>query len=97
MIAGATARLAARAGAQALPKLQRIHSVETLAKGSARYSYDSIRKMSTDDIVKSLRPGSSNPLTIKPDGRIFEGNTRILVLEERGFDINSLPRVILGD
>jgi hypothetical protein len=53
--------------------------------------------MSTEDIVKSLQPGSSNPLTVKPDGRIFEGNTRILVLEERGFDINSLPRVMLGE
>jgi hypothetical protein len=89
--------VAARGTTQALPKLQRIHSVETLTTGLARYSYDAIRKMSTDDIVRSLRPGSSNPLTVKPDGRIFEGNTRILVLEERGYDISSLPRVILGD
>ncbi len=86
-------KAAAKATTQALPKLQRIHSVETLTKGSARYDYDAIRKMSTDDIVKSLRPGSSNPLKVSADGRIFEGNTRILVLEERGFDINSLPRV----
>jgi hypothetical protein len=50
--------------------------------------------MSTDDIVKSLRPGSAEPLIVKPDGRIFQGNTRILVLEERDFDVNSLPRVI---
>ncbi|NJO34680.1 MAG: hypothetical protein HC869_17680 [Rhodospirillales bacterium] len=35
---------AARAGTQALPKLQRIHSVETLTKGSARYDYEAIRK-----------------------------------------------------
>jgi hypothetical protein len=51
--------------------------------------------MSTDDIVRSLQPGAERPLTVKPDGRIFEGNTRILILEERGFDINSLPRVVM--
>lgn len=76
-----------------MPKLQRIHSVETLTKGAARYDYEAIRKMSTDDIVKSLRPGAENPLKVGADGRIFDGNTRILVLEERGFDVSSLPRV----
>jgi hypothetical protein len=58
-----------------------------------RNTYDAVRKMSADDIVKSLRPGAENPLKVGADGRIFDGNTRILVLEERGFDINSLPRV----
>jgi hypothetical protein len=39
--------------------------------------------MSTDDIVRSLAPGSPEPLTVKPDGRVFDGNTRVKVLEER--------------
>jgi hypothetical protein len=51
--------------------------------------------MSTDDIVKSLAPKSSEPLTVKPDGRILDGNTRIKVLQERGYDINSLPRTTI--
>jgi hypothetical protein len=29
---------------------------------------------------------------VKPDGRIFQGNTRIKVLEERGYPVNDLPR-----
>ncbi len=26
------------------------------------------------------------------DGRVFQGNTRIKVLEERGYSVNDLPR-----
>jgi hypothetical protein len=36
-------------------------------------------------------------LKVKPDGRIFDGNTRIKVLEERGYPINDLPRETLED
>jgi hypothetical protein len=51
--------------------------------------------MSIEDIVKSLKPGSAEPLKVKPDGRIFDGNTRVYILEERGYDVNSLPRVTI--
>ena len=40
----------------------------------------------TDEIVRSLRPGSAQALRVKPDGRVMNGNTRIKVLEERGYD-----------
>lgn len=33
--------------------------------------------MSTDDIINSLKPGVQEPLTVKPDGTIMDGNTRI--------------------
>jgi hypothetical protein len=29
---------------------------------------------------------------VKVDGRVFQGNTRIKVLEERGYPVNNLPR-----
>ena len=45
--------------------------------------------------MESLKPGGPEALKVKPDGRILNGNTRIKVLEERGFDINSLPREVL--
>jgi hypothetical protein len=51
-----------------------------------------VRKMSTDDIIESLKPGSNEPLRVKSDGTIVDGNTRIKVLEERGVDVNNLPR-----
>ena len=77
------------------PQLQRIHSDATLMSGSNKFSYEYWSKQSAADIVRSLHPGSKEALRVKPDGRIFNGNTRIKVLEERGFDINRLPREII--
>ena len=74
------------------PPLRRIHSDQTLQSGSSRFSLDHWRKQPTPDIVASLAPGQVESLRVKPDGRVMNGNTRIKVLEERGFDVNSLPR-----
>jgi len=78
------------------PKLKQIHSKKTLKNGSNKYSYDYWNTRSTDSIVKSLKPGKNNPegLIIKPDGRIIQGNTRTTILQDRGFDINKLPRIV---
>src|SRR5438552_2715302 len=78
------------------PSLKRIHSDATITSGSNRFSYDFWRQQATDDIVQSLRPGAGEALHSKPDGRIINGNTRIKVLEERGFDVNALPREVIG-
>jgi hypothetical protein len=78
------------------PPLQRIHSDATYQAGSAKLALEYWRKQSTTDIVRTLAPGSREALRVKPDGRIMNGNTRIKVLEERGYDINSLPREILN-
>ena len=77
------------------PPLRRIHSDQTLEAGSNSVALEYWRKQPTDEIVKSLQPGTPEGLKIKPDGRIMNGNMRIKVLEERGFDINSLPREVL--
>jgi RHS repeat-associated protein len=50
---------------------------------------DAIRQMSTQDIIKDLQSGAE-PLVVKPDGTVMNGNTRLLVLEERGIDIDGL-------
>jgi hypothetical protein len=44
---------------------------------------------------RSLEPGGAEPLKVKPDGRIFDGNIRVFILEQRGYDVNTLPRVII--
>jgi len=31
-------------------------------------------------------------LRVKPDGRVINGNVRVKVLEERGFDVDGLER-----
>jgi hypothetical protein len=50
------------------------------------------RTKTTEEIVESLRPGLDESLNVKPDGRVFQGNTRIKVLEERGYPVDDLPR-----
>jgi len=75
--------------------LKRIHSDETLNSGSNKFELESQRTRSTEDLIDSLKPGAPEPLKVKPDGRIFDGNTRTKVLEERGIDINDLPRTII--
>jgi hypothetical protein len=78
------------------PLLRRIHSDQTLEAGASRLALEYWRQQSTADIVQSLQPGNIEALTVKSDGRIMNGNTRIKVLEERGFDVHSLPREALS-
>jgi RHS repeat-associated protein len=48
---------------------------------------------STSDITDSLRLGVPESLKVDPKtGLVWNGNTRISILEKRGFDVNSLPR-----
>ena len=77
------------------PPLRRIHTEETLKSGASRFSLEYWQQRSTKEIIESLRPGKLEALKVKPDGRILDGNVRIKVLEERGFDINSLEREIV--
>ena len=78
------------------PPLRRIHT-DAVLEATRQRSLNFFRKMSTAEIVKSLHPDSNGePLIVKADGRIVQGNTRIKVLEERGFDINSLPRTVIS-
>jgi hypothetical protein len=50
------------------------------------------RKLSTDDLIRSLRPGESGALKVKPDGTIMDGHHRLCILRERGVDVDALPR-----
>ena len=77
------------------PPLRRIHSDRTLETGSSRIALEYWRQQPTAAIVQSLQPGHIEALQVKPNGRIMNGNTRIKVLEERGSDINSLPREVI--
>jgi hypothetical protein len=63
----------------------------------ARRSLEYHRSRPTDEIVESLRPslGNTEQLRVKPDGRVFQGNTRIKALEERGYPVNDLPRDVI--
>lgn len=51
------------------------------------------RRKNTDEIVASLEPDAGEPLLVKFDGTVMDGNTRIHVLRERGYDVDTLPRM----
>jgi hypothetical protein len=50
------------------------------------------RKMATDRLIESLRPGQPGALKARADGTVLEGHHRLAVLRERGVDIDTLPR-----
>jgi len=73
------------------PPLKVIHNEPPLQTSA---SYQQWNQKSTEEIVQSLAPGNPDlELTVYPDGSIANGNTRITILQERGFDVNSLPRI----
>ncbi|MFD8870485.1 DUF6531 domain-containing protein, partial [Streptomyces sp. NPDC059590] len=74
------------------PPLTSLHPDSSLDKSSLEFW----RKQDTEDIVWSLRPGAHEPLIVKPDGTIMNGNTRVSVLRSRGYDVDSLPRESYG-
>ncbi|MER7791550.1 RHS repeat-associated core domain-containing protein, partial [Streptomyces sp. NPDC097640] len=74
------------------PPLNPLHPGSSLDKSSLEFW----RKQDTEDIVWSLRPGAHEPLIVKPDGTVMNGNTRVSVLRSRGYDVDSLPRESYG-
>jgi RHS repeat-associated protein len=76
------------AAAEAVP-LQLLHPEGSMLQSSLDYW----GKQSTQAIVDSLAPGSASPLVVKADGTIMNGNTRIWILMQRGYDVDSLARV----
>ncbi len=79
------------------PPLRRVHSDATLETGFYRLSLDHWRRQPTEVIVQSLMSRPADPsyqeyLKVRDDGLIFQGNTRVKVLEERGYNVNGLPR-----
>ena len=55
---------------------------------------EQFRKLSTEQLLDSLKGGQACSLKARPDGTLIEGNHRIKVLRERGIDVDSLPREI---
>jgi len=72
------------------PPLKLLHSEAVLIKLKLEY----FRTISTDELIKSLKPETTNALKTRSDGTIMDGNHRIKVLRERGFEVDGLPREI---
>lgn len=75
----------------ATPPLKPIHSDDSLI----RSKLDGYGKLSTPELLDSLKPGQQGSLKARPDGTMVDGHHRIKVLRDRGIDVDSLPRDIV--
>jgi hypothetical protein len=73
------------------PPLVPLHADETLICSKLA----ALRKLSTDNLIDSLRPGKENALRTRPHGTVMNGNHRIKVLRDRGVNVDQLPREIV--
>ncbi len=73
------------------PNLQSLHPDSSLS----RAKLEKYERLSTQELIDSLRPGTSDSLKVRPDGTVVDGNHRIKILRSRGVDVNALPREII--
>lgn len=77
------------AGGRGPAPLRLLHD-EQMPRASVSFAY--WERQDTTVVVASLSPGLIDSLKVKPDGLVMDGNTRILVLRQRGYDVDMLPR-----
>lgn len=73
------------------PPLRFLHSEAVLSQ----VKLERFRTVATAELIESLRPGQSGALRTKPDGTVLEGHHRLVVLRERGINVDVLPREVL--
>lgn len=73
------------------PPLRFLHSEAILSQ----LKLEQFRTLATTELIESLRPGQSGALRTRPDGTVLEGHHRLVVLRERGIDVDALPREVL--
>jgi len=56
---------------------------------------EQFRRLSTEQLLDSLKAGQACSLKVRPDGTLIEGHHRIKVLRERGIDVDFLPPEIV--
>jgi ParB-like chromosome segregation protein Spo0J len=52
-------------------------------------------KLSTQELIDSLKPGQQGSLKVRPDGTMIDGHHRIKILRDRGIDVDALPREVI--
>ena len=73
------------------PPLRFLHSEAILSD----VKLERFRGLATSDLIASLRPGQSGALKTRADGTVLEGHHRLVVLRERGIDVDALAREVL--
>ncbi len=75
-----------------VPPLTPLHADDSLIPSKLEL----FRKVATKEIKKSLEPGQNGSLKARPDGTMLDGHHRVRVLQERGENVNELPREIVA-
>ena len=52
-------------------------------------------KLTTQELIDSLRPGLKDSLKARPDGTMVDGHHRIKILRDRGANVDTLPRDVI--
>ena len=73
------------------PPLRFLHSETLLSQAKL----SQFRSIATDSLIESLRPRQPAALKARADGTVLEWHHRLVVLRERGVDIDALPREVL--
>jgi ParB-like chromosome segregation protein Spo0J len=73
------------------PPLKPLHPDESLSPAKLA-KYD---RLTTEELIGSLRPGQSESLRVRPDGTIIDGHHRVRLLNGRGVDVDHLPREVV--
>ena len=75
----------------ALPPLRPLHADATLLS----LKLTQYARLSTQELVNSLRPGQVGSLKTRPDGTVVDGHLRIKILRDRGYNVDVLPREVV--
>lgn len=54
------------------------------------------QRLTTAELIESLRPGRVGALKTRPDGTMIDGHHRVKVLRDRGIDVDGLPREVIA-
>jgi hypothetical protein len=80
-----------RAHLVGLPSLKPLHDDSSLI----RLKLEQCAKLTTTEMIDSLRPGLPDSLKVRPDGTMIDGHHRIRILWDRGVDVDALPREVI--
>ena len=70
--------------------MKSLHSESSLIQ----LKLERFRKLPTEEIIKSLEPGTVGALKTQTDGTMMDGHHRIIILRERRVDVDALPREV---
>jgi hypothetical protein len=73
------------------PPLKLLHS----EKNIIQLKLDEFGNLPTDVLLDSLLPGKDGALKVRPDGTVLDGHHRLIILHNRGINIDELPREII--